>query len=68
MLLLLPPRSGASLARPQACCSHPLTLPPRAASVGAGIPSDFLMRNTTKFADPMLAFADKGGELGAAGG
>ncbi len=35
-----------------------------AAAVGAGIPAEFVMKNTTKFADPMLAFADKGGELG----
>lgn len=37
---------------------------PAAAAVGAGIPAEFVMKNTTKFADPMLAFADKGGELG----
>jgi hypothetical protein len=37
------------------------------AAVGAGIPAEFVMKNTTKFADPMLAFADKGGELAAEG-
>lgn len=35
-----------------------------AASVGQGIPQDFVLKNTTKFADPMLAFSDRGGEMG----
>ncbi|KAL4451986.1 hypothetical protein ABPG75_007648 [Micractinium tetrahymenae] len=37
------------------------------AGVAAGIPQDFVMRNTTKFADPMLAFSDAGGQLAAEG-
>ncbi len=35
-----------------------------AAAVGQGIPHDYVMKNSTKFADPMLAFSDKGGQLG----
>lgn len=37
------------------------------ASIGQGIPQDFVMKNTTKFADPMLAFSNKGGQLAAEG-
>lgn len=47
-------------------CSCP-RLPCPAAGVGSGIPAEFVMKNTTKFADPMLAFADQGGELGEGG-
>lgn len=32
--------------------------------MGQGIPHDYVMKNSTKFADPMLAFSDKGGQLG----
>lgn len=46
---------------------HPAPRTVRAAGVGAGIPQDFVMRNTTKFADPMLAFSDAGGQLGEGG-
>lgn len=46
-----------------ACCHA--ARPSPAASVGQGIPQEFVMKNTTKFADPMLAFSDKGGQLGA---
>ncbi|KAI3437929.1 hypothetical protein D9Q98_000373 [Chlorella vulgaris] len=37
------------------------------ATVGQGIPHDYVMKNSTKFADPMLAFSDKGGQLAAEG-
>lgn len=53
-----PDESGANKAEYQ------LQLDP---SVGAGIPQDFSMKNTTKFADPMLAFSDAGGALVAEG-
>lgn len=53
---------GARQRAPAKQC-RPLALS-AAAAVGAGIPAEFVMKNTTKFADPMLAFADKGGELG----
>lgn len=37
-------------------------------TVGNGIPQGFVMKNTTKFADPMLAFSDRdGAELAAEG-
>ena len=51
-------------------CAHtcrPLPAPRpslRAAAMGRSLPQDFVMRNTTKHADPMLAFSDRGGELG----
>ncbi|PSC71197.1 transcription initiation factor IIF subunit beta [Micractinium conductrix] len=37
------------------------------ASVAAGIPQEFVMKNTTKFADPMLAFSDAVGALASEG-
>jgi hypothetical protein len=49
---------------PAAPALHPRT----AASVAQGIPQDFVMKNTTKFADPMLAFSDQGGQLGRSAG
>jgi hypothetical protein len=40
-----------------------------AETVGNGIPQGFVMKNTTKFADPMLAFSDRdGAELGGRAG
>ena len=38
---------------------------PAAAGLGGGVPQDYLLRNTTKNGDPMLAFSDRGGELSA---
>jgi hypothetical protein len=35
-----------------------------AAGIALGIPQTFVMKNTTKFADPMLAFSDSGGQIG----
>lgn len=61
-----PAKAFARRRRRPVPCQPPAPAPSAVAeTVGNGIPQGFVMKNTTKFADPMLAFSDRdGAELG----